>query len=514
MSYKLIFKHKYRLTELLITIIVIINIIFWWTYKLSVFPGVHGDEAWFANRAILFNQQGIIQIEGMNYYTGIIQILMDLVSFKFLGLGVFNMRIGGVIFNVLGFSIICYQLYIEKGLYWILSFALIFAQSAFYLSYPRVAWEVNSFTLFFLSLNFVFLTRVFNNGGHISIRGMLFFLTLGIVGSYNHILYSALLISILSGLILWQIQTKKKMYKKLIILSGFTLVNSVLILIGLKYFHEYLLYQLGFIPPLIFAALAAETYLVARFDRIIFFSPHKKYNYNNFIRIVLVSSLVAFILLHGKSSFETWTSYKVLAINYSYHCNVYLKLILTINAVLLLLCMITWLMEDIFKNPPLPYMYIMVVYLGVICFFTRETSFRYYLISQLLFILYLSERISRKSFCSKICLYSLAITVMLMNYIQFQIFNNSKPLKARIVIIGNGQIENSAHYLPKEKVIRYLSRNNIGSIHYLDKDWYFLNEPIKFYKAFQPWYDDIENRAAVGYDQSTNNSTYILYLEK
>ncbi len=87
---------------------------FWWLYKLEVLPGLHGDEAWFGLQAVKYGQQGVTGYQGMNNYTGILEPLMASAFFRYLGIGVIQLRIGGVIANfmaLLMFSIV----YLRNG---------------------------------------------------------------------------------------------------------------------------------------------------------------------------------------------------------------------------------------------------------------------------------------------------------------------------------------------------------------------------------------------------------------
>src|SRR5690348_17112892 len=115
--------------------------IFWWSYKLDFLPGLHADEAWAGLKAKQFADKGVTQLSGMNNYTGIIEILLADIAFKFFGVGVVQLRIGGIIFNALGLLLLCYTSFSFRAYKGTLSGLLVLAQSSLYMTSPRVAWE-------------------------------------------------------------------------------------------------------------------------------------------------------------------------------------------------------------------------------------------------------------------------------------------------------------------------------------------------------------------------------------
>ncbi len=58
---------------MIISILLLLYLIFCWTFKLDDLPGLHGDEAWFGLKAYHLMERPIEKLTGMNYYTGMLQ---------------------------------------------------------------------------------------------------------------------------------------------------------------------------------------------------------------------------------------------------------------------------------------------------------------------------------------------------------------------------------------------------------------------------------------------------------
>ncbi|MGY3055624.1 hypothetical protein ACVWYG_003845 [Pedobacter sp. UYEF25] len=132
---------------------------FWSFYKLDILPGLHGDEAWSGLKANDYIKDGVTGYAGMNNYTGIFQPLLNAFSFKLLGVGVFQLRYTTIVFNLLGIGMILFGLAKIKKLSAFI-FLLLFAQSALFLTSARIAWEVNTFQLFFMGVIFLSVIKI------------------------------------------------------------------------------------------------------------------------------------------------------------------------------------------------------------------------------------------------------------------------------------------------------------------------------------------------------------------
>src|SRR5690606_16361867 len=93
----------------------------------------------------------------------ILQSLTSSIFFQIFGPGVLQLRLPGVIFNLIGLMVFC-GAFLHSGMGRpLVLFLLIIAQSALFLVSPRIAWEVNTFTLFFLSIMVAAVVRIVNS---------------------------------------------------------------------------------------------------------------------------------------------------------------------------------------------------------------------------------------------------------------------------------------------------------------------------------------------------------------
>jgi hypothetical protein len=489
-------------------------ILFFWTYKLNTLPGLHADEAWSGIKAVYFSHHPLDQLNGMNHYTGIIQAAAAKIAFGYWGINVFSLRIGGVIFNLLGLLLICGTLIYYQYKYAALAFLFIISQSALYLTSPRVAWEVNTFMLFFISLLFVAIVSICQNSKYIRFWSFIILFT-NVLGAYNHILFSAVTLSVFGGLCLWAIYHNSLLYKRLTILFGISIVNIMIVILLLRKLPVQHYNLMFFAPLFILGFLLIENILLEKLYHIQFKSPFNPKFFRPYINGLLVCFILVFIFFHGRAFFEVLTGYKIFLQNYSYECPLIIRMAFITTAIIFIGYFLKYIWQDFKAIESSVFVFVIVVYLGVVNIYTRDTSFRYYLDLYAIITLYTAWKMSFHFKKSVSLIGSLAVSLVIVTAIQVAIFSDpSRKIKAIDFTIGNGFAETSAHFLPKEPLINFLQANRVGSIYYFNGNPHFSDLPIEFYKFSKPWKEKAMNKATVGYDYKTYNNGYAYHLTR
>jgi hypothetical protein len=490
----------------------LIYIAFFLTFKLSVLPGLHGDEAWIGLKANDFSKNGINQLTGMNNYTGILQVLLCESIFKLFGIGIFQLRIGGAILNLIGLSILATHLLVKKDFKCLFVYLGIISQSVIYLCSPRVAWEVNSFTLFLISLLFVCVIKLWENKkDRRSSLITFFFLFVNIVGTYNHIIFSCISVSAFTCLIIWNLYNQSLIYQNFLLLSAINLINVIIVFVLMHYVNGTLLRNIHFLllglVILLLGELKLYDFLKKRHIRNFFNFKQSKIIASSF----LITCIISYTYIHGESFFDTITGYNILLQNYSYECPLLFRIILTVSGALFLLFLMKFIWRDLDnRHYSLPVFFI-ITYIGVINLFTRDTSYRYYLAIYLFVVLYLAFKISSHLKKSLPLIFSLLVSFCLINIIQYNIFTNqNRPVKAIKFIRSVDQTETSEHFLPKEPILQYIAKNKIGKINCLTDNCYFIEKPIAFYRLILPWQENPNNIIELSYDFNQYGTGYII----
>jgi hypothetical protein len=484
-----------------------------WLYKLDISPGLHGDEAWIGIVGEYFEGYHIDRIVAMNYYTGILEAAMVSCSFALFNISLFSLRIGGVIFNIIALLIVCKTTTIIKaGSEWTFSFLMVLCQSALFLTSPRVAWEVNSFTLFFIALIFLSVLQISLNKAH-QRAWMLVLLWSSLLSSYNHIILSAITVSAFIALLIWTIYNNNYIYKKLLLLFGTSILNQATVFLLMKYFALPLARIVELLPVIFFVILYAQVLLVEFVYTLPIWSFKSSVFHRRVMNTILSIMALCFCLFHGRAFFDLLAGDKVFLQNYAYETSRYLCWVLYGCAIVFICYLLAELWQDMNKTASSIFAIFIVVYMGVLCVYVTQVSFRYYLTLNVFIILYISFKMSSGLKRYRLLLVSLSVACLIMGSMQFHVFfDQDRPLKAVHFKIGNGQNETSAHFLPKEKVIDFLKENKIAQMYY-PEDAYFLNLPIEFYRTFQPWVTKPGTKAVVTYDYSSSkNKGHKYYL--
>ena len=495
---------------------------FWWLYKLAVLPGLHADEANLGIKAYQYQSIGISHLYGMNTYTGILQSLLDLASFRLFSLGVAQLRLGGVLFNLLGLTIVFRTLLVYRTNKMWLILLLILGQSALYILSPRVAWEVNSFTLFFMSLLLAFTFRICQDKINISGNWAAIFLITNFLDTYNHILFSCLSVSFFCGVFLWSICYRSWYYKNLLWLSGINLFNLIGLHFMMRFWADAVQQVLGLqIIPSLLLLFILEVFLFrslkkvkpAQIESMFIKLPVPPKTIRLLIYAALIVALGFFIIYHGMAFLQVSANYKILLHFFSYRVPGWVQVLLLFTGGLYCCYFLLFLFEDFYHKDDAVLAFVVVAYLGLFCMYTINCSFRYYLAIYLLISIYMAFKMSKKALISLPLMISLCAMFCFLNFYLLAIFTHEdRPVKAVNFTIGNNQTETSAHFLSNKPLLDSLRKYKIGEINYV-ADRYFLEQPVLFYKLFKPWKEVPSHTAIVDYDFSSYHTGYMIDIK-
>lgn len=506
---------KHATPEYIGILILFLYFAFWWIYKLDVLPGLHGDEAWAGIKAHQYNASGVDHVYGMNTYTGILQPLVSSWAFQLMNLGVLQLRVAGPIFNMIALLVFCISLRSYHQGQSPFFFLLILAQSALYLISPRVAWEVNTFTLFFLSLATWATTRIIRDIRDFKPFWIGLLLLVNVLGTYNHVLFSCISLAALIAVVMWSFYRRTYIWNNFIAILVINLSNLLLLFLITHYLPDSLLMNA---PYLFFSAILIlillEIWLLGYVYKAI---PLQRFRVNlppGFIYLTLGVFLSSFLIFHGMALYQVMANYKLIVHAYSFSFSrSAITLFLTGGAVTAGY-LFFFFVEDLKAKKNALFAFFIIVYLGMLSVYTTDNSFRYYLAAYAIISFYIAIKISALIKRALPLVIVLAGMAILINITLFKIYLRlDRPVKAIEFTVGNQQIETSAHFLPNKPLISFLKENQIGNIIYL-ADRYFLEQPILFYQLICPWERLPQNTAIVDYDYTGNNQGYLLYKKE
>lgn len=487
-------------------------LVFWWIYKLDVLPGLHADEAWSGLKAIQFQNDHLYRITGMNNYTGILQAGLAELSFGMFGKGVLQLRLGGVALNLAGLIILFFSISTKTNRVRSLLFLLMIAQSALFVLSPRIAWEVNSFTLFLFSITFASFLKIRRKPFRKNHFWVFLFLLGNLLGTYNHVLFSCIPVSVFFGTLLWEARYKSRQYSPLVVLLAVNCFNLIVVFLSMRYYLESIANQIGYI---VFSAFLLLVFTTKCYFLLI--SRVKRFNLNitKKMTIAIVGlGISVFAIFHGIAFFQVLSAYKIILQIFSYECSTLTEITLSMVGCVVLACFLIQLAKDL-KLETIPVeIYWISCYLGIFCAYTISCSFRYYLSIYVLMALYVACRISFKTRVSRFFVATIIIGFIIMQFMWYDIFIvGNFPLKAIDFKIGNRQKETTAHFLPKQPIIDFLKTNKTGQIQYLIDEPYFVEQPILFYKTINPWDESNGKGIFLDYDHTSYKTGFLLYTQ-
>ncbi len=393
-----------------------------------------------------------------------------------------------------------------------LVFLLIIGQSSLYLTSPRVAWEVNTFTLFFSSLLLISIAKLVSRQ-KMQKRWIFVVLFICMVGSYNHIIFSALPFALFFSFFFQMLFNKNTMSLKYVLLFATALIDIVLQLLIFKYLEIRYMSFVIYYPVLLLLMLFIQTQLLSKTNLL----KSKSLKVKTDKRVILIVSIIVilfFIYFHGKAFFETLASYKVYMQYYSWVSGLWIIALSIICAATFAFFLFKAIYKDVFSDKPSFHTIFLLCYLAVFPFYTTSNSYRYYLELHLIVALHLAV-VGLASFriaWQRLLVCMLIISVFATLYTHLKIFNNRRQDKALYFSIGNSQTETSAHFSSKKPLIQFLKENKVDSVIILDSQAYFLKVPINFYRITQPWPVTKGKKALLMYQRTDKNKGGIIYF--
>ncbi|MEL7146988.1 MAG: hypothetical protein AAFO69_11505 [Bacteroidota bacterium] len=470
--------------------------------------GLHGDEAFFGLDAIDVLKNGLTRLYGLNKYTGILQTMMNAMFFRLGGIDIYTLRLGGILCNTTGLLLIIYVLRQRHGTLSAFVFLLLFAQSAFLLTYAKVAWEVCTFNLLFIGLLLFAFQHLDQKRASNQVGYRILFLSAAMMGAYNHILFSSLLLTAAISIPLWQILSNSKPTKcvdqfcTLVLLALFN-ITAVFGLMNL--FIDTVWQKLGILT------FALPTLLII--PQAIFFrhlpSPLQWINYLYFkIKIPLnlskLLTIVFFLAIFTKVhslKFLDILSHRVLFLRvFSFELPGMLSYFFILSAMILISTGIFHAVRELLSRKTSFQTYFIIVYLFVICLYTRGASIRYFHILTVLLFLYLAVNVVwQQRILTSIFVFTLTMNMVITQGLLWNLnLDHQRPVRPFRFKIGISSHETSAHFLNFSPVVETLKKHKVGKIN-TDSD-FFIGNVFQFYRYTDDEIGLLNGTATVEYD--------------
>lgn len=492
--------------------LLLIILVYWLTFIDKI--GLHADEAWLGIEGIGIMNNGITKPYGITIYTGILQSFIDSVFFRLFGIGVEALRLGGIICNILGLGLLVWFIIRKVNLLAGLFFLLLVAQSSLFLCYSKIAWEVNSFSLLFISISIITLYK--SSSGKKLYKYMLHFVFLltAFLGVYNHIIFSSFLMAVFIGLFMFSVFGEMRPNRY--ILNGLSLTflglfNAILLYVVMNSFINGLWEMFGrliFIMPLLL--ITVESLFVDKMTTVfkVIIQYLSKICWPQIIsKGVPLLCLLAFLVIHAITLFQILSQEVIFIRVFSYQLNVFQILFLWLIPTCIYIFSGYHLYKDLKHKSQLPLTYILIAYMGVLCIYTQGISIRYFLILTLLLFLYVSFKLSiepkmvRNSFIVGLAINVIFIQAMLWNIN----LDNDRKVSATTFKIKFRE-ETSAHFLNFTPVLSFIHHNQIGELD--TKDPYFIGYLFKFYKFGDSRIENYPNFMKIEYDYKNKGTGY------
>lgn len=172
-------------------------------FRLTVFPGLNGDEAWMGLNALGITSRGMTSLNGMNNYTGALFSGVAAAQFSLTGAGMLSLRLPSALCNGLAMALVIATLWNQGRAAFFA--ALLFASSLLFLFYSRVAWEVSALQNLLLAAILAALARLLS-AERPSLAMTLPFFAAFALGIWNHFIFaaSATSLALAATLLLWR----------------------------------------------------------------------------------------------------------------------------------------------------------------------------------------------------------------------------------------------------------------------------------------------------------------------
>lgn len=479
--------------------------------------GLHGDEAYFGVDAITIMNEGITRPFGMNKYTGILQSWLNSLMFSLFDTNVTTLRLSGIFSNIIALLMAVILINKKARKLTLLIFLILFSQSVLLMGYSKIAWEVCSFNFLFISLSLTFLYKAEKEKRIRREVWQFLFLLSCLLGSYNHILFSSIVLALFIGTVVYLLIGSKKdgnIATKNISLLALACLNVVL----LYYFMTVLIDDLwlqfgGYIIIIPLVLLLLEVIVLKRLGELSAFIIAKlpKSKHLVFFRLLfMLLGIVPFGIIHLFSVFDVLANQIVMRRLFSAEINPFFKWFFASVALLLIGYTIYKTGYLLLKNKANILTFTLIAYMGIFSFYTQGHSIRYYLLFIILLFFFLSDELSTE----RKWLRSALVTFLIISGLITQLFlwsfnlNDSRKVVAKKFMVGADFPETSAHFLNFTPVLNYVHKHKIGVLD--TKQGFFINYVFKFYKLADPKIAAYQDTAAVNYDYETAHNGFLI----
>jgi hypothetical protein len=476
---------------------ILITLLFAAVFRLSRFPGLHGDEAWAGLRAIEIMQNGFFSVHGMVHYIGAAFTGLVAVTFSALGATVFSLRLPGALLNWAAIALVMSTFWSRGSVP--LYLGLLFASSLLFLFYSRVAWEVCAFENFTLVLIIFALSRLLSTDRPRFRHAFLFFFAFAF-GTYNHFIFLAAALSFTIAALFISFRDQSAGGTRIFLLNALNLLVQAVIYYGKPRIADgdFLNHAM---PALLSggALLLGATFLFVIIDRrfsplVVQFlaaKPFSQSRLGSLLMYFVFAGLIYAFREHLSSFFGTLSGVimreRVVSDETELVDSVAGLFWAAVLLGLFLLFLIRATCSHGARQPDALTSVLLVwpaAFLAIFHFVTPHTAERYYLIPHFLFLVALALVLNEIHFFWKKALG----VVLIIGFIQSQFFfwsevtktENRRPMEFRF---GHYYRDTSAHFLKLDQLATFLREKGICKT---ESSSFFINEPLQFMQKTHP----------------------------
>ncbi len=504
----------FKRNEVLFVVTALFTAIFalWTTFVDTI--GLHGDEAWLGLEGVRVLEHGFERCYGMDFYSGMLQSSLNALFFHLFGVSVAVMRSVGIVCNTIALLLMGWFLFKKTNKKVLLFFAVLISQSALFLGLSKVAWEVTSFSFFFLSISVIALYE-FCLGVIKRSKPVLFvFLLTTMLAAYSHVIFISLIVGIHVGLVLWVVFDKRTIDSEIMrcyTATGLSILNtSVALVFAFLYGVNCSLYECSLFFGGLLGMLAVQCYFFEQISKQFAYMLNKvaKWRFSLIMKLtVLLLLCLSFCKYHLYSFFRVQSQEVVFNRLFSFQLEYWQHIAFLLVSVIVFLRLSFFLAKDVLVNRKTPWAYILIAYMGLLAVFTQGFSIRYYLILSLLLFIYISYKFSLMSPVYQ--RYWFAFLFISAGLVQYNMWNlqieKERDVKAMYFRIGNFG-ETSAHFINFEPVLDSVFKYRVGKIN--TTETFFIDNVFEFYKKQYPILKNYKNTMRVEYNYEETGNGY------
>ena len=500
------------------------------THHLDTFPGLHGDEAWFGLNGIKFMSGGANSLNGMNWYTGSLYSLSLAGIFNQFGADVFYLRILTVVANVIGACLMAIVLFTLFGPRCAFVALCLLGSSLYFLWYARVAWEVCTFNFLLLVMILSIILIILRFRSEL-IKTKWHFWSLLLfclfwLGCFNHLIFVCVPLTLVVASILYATFQPTPSCIRLASLMTFgSLLSSILLL---KRFvpgllveeHSGIAFALFFAFPVVWELLywCMEPFVLRMTRKIIeqiesfitwitarlFLSIPQRKKWG--VRLLVVVAVGPFVVDHGRAFFGILSNLAVMKRFVSLQPATIVSLLSWSFGALILFFLVFSIAKawHAFRAGTIgteAYGFLVlwfIVSFPLLPMILRGNSLRYYWLPLFLLIMVGAVGISYIMRNMKVQWMGVfLVPVLIFGIISFSEIERTVPRPPIHFSLGFTE-ETSEHFLPITPLASRLQHDNCCT---LDNTSYFIDKPIGFLFASNPWPCDRNKRYKVEYCQ-------------